>query len=257
MIHKTAIVDKSAKLDSDVQVGPYSVIGPKVTIGAGSWIGPHVVIQGKTTLGKNNRIFQFASVGEAPQDKKYAGEETELVMGDDNVVRECATIHRGTVQDRGLTQIGNDNLFMANTHVAHDCTVGDHCIFGNSAAIAGHVVVGSYVIMSGMCGVHQFCHVGDHSFIAHASMITKDVPPFVMVTGGSSPTAKGINLEGIKRRGFNPDEVQALKRAYKIIYRQGFLVEEAVAQLREMAKEAPVVSIFADFLAHSTRGIVR
>ena len=257
MIHPTAIIDPSAELDSDVTVGPYAIVGPKVKIGSGSWIGPHAVINGPTTMGKNNQIFQFASVGEVPQDKKFAGEETELIMGDGNVVRECATIHRGTTQDRGVTRIGNDNLFMANTHVAHDCDVGNHCIMGNSSALAGHVTVGDYVIISGMCGVHQFCQVGAHSVIAHASMVTKDVPPYVIVTGGTSPTVKGLNQEGLKRRGFSANDLQGLKTAYRIVYRQGLLVPEAVAKLRELAEECEPVRLLADFLEGATRGIVR
>ena len=257
MIHPTAIIDPSVKLGADVTIGPYAVVGAEVSLGDGCWIGPHALVQGPSKLGKNNKIFQFASVGEVPQDKKYNGEPTELIMGDGNVVRECATIHRGTVQDQGVTKIGNDNLFMANTHVAHDCVVGNSCIFGNSAAIAGHVVVEDHVIITGMSGVHQFCLLGTHSFIAHASIVTKDIPPFVMVTGGASPTAKGINVEGLKRHGFNADEIQALKNAYKIIYRQGLRITEAIEKLSALQQECAVVGCYIHFLRSSHRGIVR
>ena len=257
MIHPTAIIDASAKLGADISIGPYAIIGADVELGDGCWIGPHAVVQGPSKIGKNNKIFQFASVGEMPQDKKYNGEPTELIMGDNNVVRECATIHRGTIQDQGITRIGDDNLFMANTHVAHDCVVGNSCIFGNSAAIAGHVTVEDHVIITGMSGVHQFCLLGTHSFVAHASIITKDVPPFVMVTGGASPTAKGINVEGLKRHGFNADEIQALKNAYKIIYRQGLRVAEAIEKLSDLQQMFSVVGCYVEFLKSSTRGIVR
>jgi len=257
VIHPTAIIDPSVSLGNDITIGPYAVIGADVQLGDGCWIGPHTVVQGPSKIGKNNKIFQFASVGEIPQDKKYNGEPTELIMGDSNIVRECATIHRGTIQDQGLTKIGNHNLFMANTHVAHDCILGNGCILGNSAAIAGHVVVEDYVIITGMSGVHQFCLLGAHSFIAHASIVTKDVPPFVMVTGGANPTAKGINVEGLKRHGFNVDEIQVLKNAYKIIYRQGLRMAEAIETLEALQQDYAIIGRYISFLRASSRGIVR
>ncbi len=257
MIHPTAIIEEGAKIHESVEIGPYSIIGPKVDIDEGTEIAPHVVINGLTKIGKHNRIFQFSSVGETTPDKKYKGEETRLEMGDDNVVRECVTIHRGTVQDQGVTRIGSDNLFMANSHIAHDCIVGDHNIMANSSAIAGHVVMGDYVIMSGMCGIHQFCKVGSHSFISIASMVVKDVPPYVMVTGGASPSVCGLNVEGLKRRGFDADTIQWLRRAYKVIYRQGLRMEAALTILRQMEKECAAVKLFADFLVQAERGIIR
>lgn len=256
-IHRTAVIDQKAQLATDVEVGPYSVIGPEVSIDSGSWIGPHVVINGDTTIGKGNRIFQFASVGEASQDKKYAGESTKLIIGDDNVVRECVTIHRGTVQDEGVTRIGHGNLFMAYAHIAHDCVIGDHNIFVNASTLGGHVIVGDYVALSAYCAVHQFCKIGSYAFITHGSIIIKDVAPYVLITGGHSPTVCGINSEGLKRRGFSPEDIQNLRRAYKVIYRQGLRTEEAIEKLNEMATSAPPVKLFADFLTQSERGIIR
>lgn len=257
MIHPTAIIDAGAKLHASVEVGPYSIIGPKVSIDEGTVVGPHVVITGRTEIGKNNEFYQFSSIGEASQDKKYQGEDTALMIGDDNVFRECVTVHRGTVQGGGVTRIANDNLFMANSHVAHDCVLGSHNILANSAALAGHVLMGDYVIMSGMCGVHQFCHVGSHAFISTASIVLKDVPPFVMVTGGSDPTVCGLNVTGLKRRGFTPETIQALQRAYKVIYRQGLRVEEAVKVLQDMEKNCPEIKLLTEFLRSSERGIIR
>jgi UDP-N-acetylglucosamine acyltransferase len=257
VIHPTAIIEAGAKIHESVEIGPYSVIGGKVDIDAGTVVASHVVINGLTRIGKHNHIFQFSSVGETTPDKKYKGEETRFEMGDNNVVRECVTLHRGTVQDRGITCIGNDNLFMANSHVAHDCVVGNHNIMANSAAIAGHVVMGDYINIGGMCGVHQFCKIGSHAFISVASMVVKDVPPYVMVTGGASTTVCGLNVEGLKRRGFTADDIEWLRRAYKVIYRQGLRAQEAIIVLREMEKECAAVKLFADFLASSERGIIR
>ncbi len=257
MIHPTAIIEVGAKLHESVAVGPYSVIGAEVIIGEGTVVGPHVVISGDTTIGRGNRFYQFSSIGETPQDKKYQGEKTRLVIGDNNVIRECVTLHRGTVQDQGLTQIGNDNLLMANSHIAHDCIIGDHNIFANSVAVAGHVHIDNYVIMSGMCGVHQFCKIGSHAMISTASILLKDVPPYVMITGGASPTVCGLNVEGLKRRGISAEAIQWLRRAYKVIYRQGLRLEEAIIVLRDMEAECPEIKLFSDFLARSERGIVR
>lgn len=257
MIDPHAIVAPSAKIAPNVHIGPFSVIGPHVSIDEGTWIGPHAVITGHTTIGKRNKIFQFASVGEAGQDKKYAGEETYLEVGDDNVFREGVTIHRGTVQDQKITKIGHNNLFMAYVHIAHDCVIGDHNIFGNTAALAGHVKVENYVNVNGFCGVHQFCQLGSHAFIAHACLVTKDVPPYVMISGGKDVTVCGINAEGLKRRGFDADQIQWLKRAYKVVYRQGLRLEQAIEQLDLMAQECDAVTLFVNFLKSSTRGIIR
>ncbi len=257
MIHPTAIIEEGAKIHPSVCIGPYSIVGAQVEIDAGTVLGAHVVICGRTTIGKENRFYPFSSTGDAPQDLKYREEQTRLEMGDRNVIREGVTLHRGTIQDQGLTKIGSDNLFMANSHIAHDCMIGSHNILANSVAIAGHVHLDDHVILSGMCGVHQFCKIGSHAFISTASTILKDVPPYVMVTGGASPTVCGLNVEGLKRRGFSAEDIQWLRRAYKVIYRQGLRAEEAVVHLREMAQECPAVALFADFLAGSERGIIR
>ncbi|WP_369742340.1 acyl-ACP--UDP-N-acetylglucosamine O-acyltransferase [Pseudidiomarina sp. PP-1MA] len=254
MIHSTAIVDKSAKLGANVEIGPYSIIGADVEIGDGTVIGPHVVVKGPTTLGKNNRIFQFSSVGEDCQDKKYAGEPTRLVIGDNNIIRECVTIHRGTVQDQGLTQIGDDNLLMAYVHVAHDCMVGDHVILANNTTLAGHVHVGDWAILGGFTGVHQFCHIGAHAFTAVNSVVVQDVPPYVMAQGHNA-VPRTINSEGLKRRGFTSEQILNIKRAFKLLYRQGLTVAEAVSQMQELnaAELGPLI----EFVQQSRRGIIR
>ncbi|MRJ41492.1 MULTISPECIES: acyl-ACP--UDP-N-acetylglucosamine O-acyltransferase [Idiomarinaceae] len=254
MIHSTAIVDKSAKLGANVEIGPYSIIGADVEIGDGTVIGPHVVVKGPTTLGKNNRIFQFSSVGEDCQDKKYAGEPTRLVIGDNNIIRECVTIHRGTVQDQGLTQIGDDNLLMAYVHVAHDCMVGDHVILANNTSLAGHVHVGDWAILGGFTGVHQFCHIGAHAFTAVNSVVVQDVPPYVMAQGHNA-VPRTINSEGLKRRGFTSEQILNIKRAFKLLYRQGLTVTEAVSQMQELnaAELGPLI----EFVQQSRRGIIR
>ena len=257
MIHKTAIIDDKARLGKNVSIGAFSVIGAEVEIGDRCIIGPHVVLKGPTKLGKENTIFQFASVGEDPQDLKYAGEKTQLEIGNRNKIREGVTIHRGTIQDKAITRIGHDNLFMAYVHIAHDCTIGNHNIFANSVAIAGHVNITNHVIFSAFCAVHQFCHIGAHSFIAHASLVSKDVPPFVMVTGGTDVTTRGINSEGLKRRNFSADTILNLRRAYKIIYRQGLRVKEAITALIDLEVACPEVRQLIDFLQQSQRGIVR
>jgi len=257
VIHPTAIIEEGATIHESVEIGPYSVIGSKVDIDEGTILTSHVVINGKTRIGKRNHIFQFSSVGETTPDRKYKGEETRFEMGDDNVVRECVTLHRGTVQDQGITKIGNHNLFMANSHVAHDCIVGNNNIMANSSALAGHVIMADHVIMSGMCGVHQFCKIGSYSFISVASMVLKDVPPFVMVTGGAAPTVCGLNVEGLKRHGFSAETIAWLRRAYKIIYRQGLRTEDAIIALKQFETECPSIKLFSDFLAQSERGIIR
>lgn len=255
-IHPTAIVHPSAKLAADVDVGPYSIIGEHVQIDSGTVIGPHVVINGHTTIGKQNQFYQFCSIGEANQDKKYKGEPTRTVIGDNNVFRECCTVHRGTTQDRHETRIGSHNLFMAYVHVAHDCVVADHCILANNATLAGHVHIGDWAILGGFTAVHQFCHIGAHAFIGMKSGLQKDVPPFVMAEGFHAEP-RGINSEGLKRRGFSPEQILLIKRAYKLIYRQGLTVEQAVPQLREMEAEFAGIHILTDFIANSNRGIIR
>lgn len=231
MIHETAIIDASAKLGSNVQVGPWTYIGPDVEIGDNTVISSHVVVKGPTCIGTNNRIFQFASIGEDCQDKKYAGEPTELVIGDNNIFRECVTVHRGTTQDNSLTSVGSDNLFMAYVHVAHDCIVGNNNILANAVTLAGHVVVGDWVILGGFTGVHQFCHIGSHAFTAVNSVIVQDVPPYIMAQGHNA-TPRTINSEGLKRRGFSKDQIMNLRRAYKTLYRSGLTVAEAVEKLQ-------------------------
>jgi len=256
MIHKQAIIEEGAVIGQNVKIGPWTYISNDVVIGDNCEISSHVVINGPTTIGKNNRIFQFSSIGEDCQDLKYAGEPTELVIGDNNVFRECCTIHRGTIQDNSLTQIGSNNLFMAYSHVAHDCMVGNNCILANSASIAGHVHVGDHAILGGMCGVHQFCHIGAHSFVAANALVLKDIPPYVMASG--QPTKPyGLNSEGLKRRGFEKKVILGIKRAYKEVYRKGLSVEEALSAISELAGDMPEVKIFSDFIESSNRGIIR
>ncbi|MDP2228534.1 MAG: acyl-ACP--UDP-N-acetylglucosamine O-acyltransferase [Moraxellaceae bacterium] len=256
MIHSTAIIDSRAELAADVEVGPFSIIGPDVVIGAGTRIGPHVVIKGPTRIGANNRIFQFSSVGEDCQDKKYKGEPTRLEIGDNNVIRESVTIHRGTIQDDGLTRIGSNNLLMVGVHIAHDCKVGDNNIFANTSGIAGHVHVGDNVILGGMTGVHQFCRIGSFSMSSGCSLIVKDVPAYVMV-GGNPAAAHGMNFEGMRRRGWSSETVTKLRRAYKIVFREGRTLDSALAKLDEMLPECPELAAFIESLKTSTRGITR
>jgi UDP-N-acetylglucosamine acyltransferase len=255
-IHPTALVHAGARLGADVEIGAYSIIGEHVEIGDGCRIGPHVVITGHTRLGVNNRIFQFASLGEEPQDKKYAGEPTRLEIGDNNVIREFCTFNTGTTQDLGVTRVGNDNWIMAYVHIAHDCEVGDHTIFANNATLAGHVRVDDHAILGGFTGVHQFCRIGAHSITGIASVIRQDVPPYMTVAG--NPVAPhGINAEGLKRRGFDTNALNALKRAYKTLYRSGLSLIEARAAIEAEAGQHPALRLLADFLASSERGILR
>ncbi len=255
MIHPSAIVDPSARLADDVEVGPFSVIGPDVEIDAGCVIGPHVVIKGPTRIGKRNRIFQFASVGEECQDKKYAGEATRLEMGDDNVVRESVTIHRGTIQDRGVTAIGNRNLFMAYSHVGHDCLIGNDCILANQATLAGHVTLGDFAIMGGLSAIHQFANMGEHAMAGGGSIITKDIPAFVMVNGNPA-AAHGLNSIGLKRRGFSAEAVRALGECYRLVYRKGLTLEQAISEM-ESRFSFDETRRFVDSLKASKRGITR
>ncbi len=256
MIDPRAIIDPLAELDSDVTVGPYSIIGPSVQIAAGTWVGPHVVIKGPTRIGRNNRIYQFASLGEDPQDKKYRGELTSLEIGDGNEIREYCTMGRGTEGGGGVTRVGDDNWLMAYTHIAHDCQVGSHTVFANGASLAGHVVVEDYAILGGFAGVHQFCAIGAYSFIAGGSIVFKDVPPFVMVAGNTA-TANGLNREGLKRHGFSQDTLTLLRQAYKIIYRQNLTVKTALEALIPLSLECPEVAQLIVFLQNAKRGIVR
>ena len=257
MIHSTAIIHSGARLGAGVSVGPYSIIGEHVEIGDNTRIGPHVVISGHTRIGCDNRIFQFSSIGEIPQDKKYAGEPTRLEIGDRNTIREYCTLNLGTVQDAGVTRVGDDNWIMAYVHIAHDCQVGNKTIFANNAQLAGHVHVGDWAIFGGYTGVHQFCRVGAHTMTAVGTVILQDVPPYVMAAGNSA-TPYGINAEGLKRRGFSPDALMVLKRAYRTLYKSGLTLDEAKAKLEEDAKVHPAeIQPILDFLAVSKRGIIR
>ena len=255
-IHPTALVDRTAELAEDVEVGAYSIIGAHVTMGAGSRIGPHVVIIGRTRFGARNRVFQFASIGEIPQDRKYGGEPTTTTIGDDNVFREFVTIHAGTAQDRGDTAIGNENLFLAYTHVAHDCVVGNATIFSNNAQIAGHVKIDDWVVLGAYGGVHQFCRIGAHAMIGAGAKVFQDVPPFVTAAGDPA-RPHGTNTEGLRRRGFSPDDILAVRRAYKTLYRQGHSLEDARAMIAEVAERSPALRPLVDFLDEPGRGIIR
>jgi UDP-N-acetylglucosamine acyltransferase len=256
LIDPRAVIDPTAELDSSVTVGAYSIIGANVQIDAGTCIAPHVVIKGHTRIGKENKIYQFSSLGEDPQDKKYAGEVTHLEIGDRNEIREYCTMNRGTVQGGGMTRIGNDNWIMAYTHFAHDCIVGNHTIFANGASLAGHVTIDDYVILGGFSLVHQFCSMGKYSFSGASSLIFKDVPPFVTVWGNRAE-AYGLNKEGLKRHGFSTETIQALHNAYKTIYRSNHTTEQAIEILSEKVTEFPEVGLMVDFLKNSKRGIVR
>jgi UDP-N-acetylglucosamine acyltransferase len=256
LIDARAVVDPGAEIGEGVEIGPFAVIGPGVRIGAGSWIGPHAVVKGPTVLGRNTRVFQFASIGDAPQDRKYAGEPTRLVVGDRNVFREFCSINRGTVGGRGETTIADDCLFMAYSHVAHDCIVGSHCIMSNCTALAGHVELGDWVILSGYAGVHQFTKVGAHAFLANNAAVTRDVPPYLLVAG-SPAEPRGINSEGLKRRGFDAAQIANIKNAYRILYRSGLKLAEAAEQLRALAATQPELAPFVDFLGASERSIIR
>ncbi len=256
-IHATAIVDPGAEIADGVIIGPYSVIGDGVRIGAGSEIGSHVVIKGPTSIGEQNRIFQFTSIGDAPQDKKYAGEKTSLQIGDRNTIREFTSINRGTVNDSGVTRVGNDNWIMGYVHIAHDCVVGDQTILANNATLAGHVHVGDYVIFGGFSGAHQFCSVGDHAFLGMYAGVNRDVPPYVTVSGNPAEP-KGINLEGLKRRGFDKDQLRNIRNAYRVLYRSGMRLQEATEEIARLTETQPELKIFLDFLVdESRRSILR
>lgn len=256
LIHPTALIDPKAELDSSVKVGAYTVIGPNVQIGANTEIAHHVSIEGHTTIGENNRIFQFASLGAQPQDKKYQDEPTKLIIGNGNTIREFTTFNTGTVTGIGETRIGDDNWLMAYVHIAHDCVVGSHTIFANNASLAGHVTIGDWVLLGGYTLVFQFCIIGDHAMTAFAAGVHKDVPPYVMASGYRAEAA-GINSEGMRRRGFTPEQIARVKNIYKLIYRQGLTFEDAKQQVIKQSTSAPELNVFKPFFESSTRGIVR
>ena len=256
MIHQTAIIDPSAKLADDVEVGPYSIIGADVEIGAGTWVGPHVVINGPTTIGKDNKIFQFSSIGEQPQDLKYNGQPTRLEIGDRNTIREYVTLNRATEEGGGVTRIGNDNLFMSSAHVAHDCQVGNNIIFANSASIAGHVEVGDKAILGGFTLVHQFTRIGTRSMTSMGSAVNRDVPPFVTVSGNYAK-AFGINKVGLKRSGYSDETIRAIQTAFKLLVRSRKPRQEVMQKVLPLVEEFAEVKAFVEFIEASERGIVR
>jgi len=256
LIDPRAVIDPGARLADGVSIGAFSVIGAGVEIGAGTWIGPHVVINGPTRIGRDNKIYQFASIGDVPQDKKYGGEESWLEIGDRNVIREYCTMNRGTALGGGVTRVGNDNWIMAYAHIAHDCQVGNDTVFANNASIAGHVTVGDYTTLGAFTSVHQFCKIGEYSFSALGTVISKDVPPFLIISGNTAQP-HGINIEGLKRRGFSPEAQQAVRRAYKVLYKSGLKLDEATTKIGEMAAECPELELLVKFLESSTRSIVR
>lgn len=266
-IHPSAIVDPKAQLDESVEIGPYAIIGPHVTIGARTKIGSHTVVEGCTTIGTENAISHFASIGGAPQDMKYKGELTQLIIGDRNTIREFTTLHTGTTQDGGITRIGNDNWIMAYVHIAHDCQVGNHTIFSSNSQIAGHVVVEDWAILGGMSGVHQFVRIGQHSMLGGASVLVQDLPSFV-IAAGDKAVPHGMNVEGLKRRGFDAETISALRHSYKILYKEGLSFEDAKLALKNYASNGlegkllsvqakEKVTVFLDFISNSSRGIIR
>jgi len=255
-VHPRAVVDPGARLARGVTVGPYSVIGPKVEVGEGTWIGAHVVLDGRLKIGRDNKIFHFASLGAAPQDKKYAGEDTAVEIGDGNTIREYVTINRGTTHDVGVTRVGNDNWIMAYVHFAHDCQIGNHTIFANACQLAGHVTVGDWAIFGATTLVHQFVHIGAHAFTGMGTYLPQDLPPYVTAAGNMA-RPYGINSEGLKRRGFSPEAIAGLKRAYRTLYRSGLGLEEARIQLESQVAACPQVRDFLEFVARSKRGIIR
>jgi UDP-N-acetylglucosamine acyltransferase len=256
MIDSRAVVSPLAQIATDVTIGPFSVIGPEVVIGAGTWVGSHAIIAGATRIGAGNKIFQFTSLGDAPQDKKYKGEPTRLEIGDRNVFREFVTVNRGTVHDQGVTRIGNDNLLMAYAHIAHDCILGDKIVMSNCATLGGHVEIGDWVIMGGLSAVHQFTKVGAHCFIANNTAVTRDVPPYVMAVGQPA-VPHSVNSEGLKRRGFTTEQIRNIRRAYRVLYRSGLKLSAALQELDQAAAEHAEIKPFVDFIKRSSRSIVR
>ncbi len=256
LIHTTAVISSAASLGDDVRIGAYTVVGPKVEIDSGCDIGSHCVLKGPTTVGPNNRIYSFASIGDDPQDKKFAGEDTRLEIGSGNTIREYCTLNRGTTQDEGVTSLGNDNWIMAYAHIAHDCRLGDHIIMANGSTLAGHVHVGDYAMLSAFAAIHQFCRIGAHSFVGAYGGIGKDVPPYVLVFG-TPPKPRGINSEGLQRRGFSAEQIKNLKDAYRLLYRSDMLVTDVVAQLKERVAEQSELQILIEFIEKSERGLIR
>lgn len=256
MINCRAIIDSSAEIHETVTVGPYSIIGANVRIEAETWIGPHVVVRGPTRIGKKNKIYQFASIGDIPQDKKYGGEDTLLEIGNENVIREYTTINRGTIQGGGITRMGHHNWIMAYVHIAHDCIVGHHTTFANNASLAGHAIIGDYATLGGYALVAQFCSVGTYGFCSVASVVHKDVPPYVLVAGHMAKPV-GINHIGLRRANFSEEVIRKLRNAYKLLYRQGLRFEDSVKELKRLAEKSSEVRIFLDFLENSSRGIIR
>ncbi len=256
MIDSRAIVDPSAQIGRDVSVGPFTIIGPDVTIGDGTKIGPHNVIKGPTTIGANNTVLQFCSIGEATPDLKYKGEKTRLVIGDNNVIREGVTIHRGTVQDLGETRIGDDNLLMAYVHVGHDCVVGNHCIMVNNSSVPGHVYLDDWAIISGYSGVHQYCHIGAHAFVGGFTYVNQDVPAYVLVSGIPAKS-RTINTEGLKRRGFSTEQIKLLQKAYRLIYRKGLELSRALEEVESLDDPDAVLTPFIQSIKSSKRGLLR
>jgi len=255
-LHATALVDPKAELAADVEVGAYSIIGPDIVIGAGTVIGPHAVVTGRTRIGARNRIWQFTSIGDIPQDRKYGGEPTTTSIGDDNVIREFVSVHAGTAQDRGETTIGNGNLLLGYTHIAHDCVIGNNTTFSNNAQLAGHVTVGDFAVLGGFSGVHQFCRIGAHALIAAGAIVLQDVPPFI-VAQGYPAKPHGTNNEGLRRRGFTANDILAVRRAYKTLYREGLSLDDAKVALAQAATATPALRALVEFLAAPGRGIVR
>lgn len=256
MIHKSVIISETAKISDNVEIGPFSIIGDHVEIGEGTRIDSHVVINGPTIVGSENHIYQFASIGDDPQDKKYRGEPTRLKIGNRNTIREYCTISRGTAQDKSITTIGDDNWIMAYVHIAHDCQVGNNIIFANSATLAGHVHVGDWAIFAGFTGAHQFCHIGAHSFIGMNSLTNKDIPAYTMASG-QPVTPRGVNTEGLKRRNFSSEEINNIKNAYRILYRSELTLAEAMSELEKLVENQPELLIFLESLKQSDRGIIR
>jgi UDP-N-acetylglucosamine acyltransferase len=256
MIHETAIIADSAVIADDVTIGPFCIVGDNVEIGSGTRLSSHVVVRGPTRIGRDNRIYQFASIGDAPQDKKYNDEPTRLEIGDRNTIRECCTINRGTTDDDGVTRIGDDNWLMAYVHVAHDCKVGDKTIFANGATLAGHVEVGDWVIFAGFSGSHQFCRIGPHAFLGMYAGTSRDVPAYTMIAG-QPPSPRGINSEGLKRRGFSAGQIRNIKEAYKLVYRKGTKLADAISVLEERVGEQPELQAFIDSLRTTDRGLIR
>ena len=256
MIDPRAVISPQAQIAADVQIGPFTVIGPDVVIGAGTWIGPHAVINGPTRIGTDNKIFQFASLGDAPQDKKYKGEPTLLEIGDRNVFRESVTVNRGTTHDKGVTHIGNDNLLMAYAHVAHDCRLGDQIVMANCATLGGHVEIGDFVTMGGLSAVHQHTKIGAHSFLAHNAAVTRDVPPYILAVGRPA-VPHSVNSIGLQRRGFTPEQIRNIRRAYRLLYRSGLKLKTALEELETAAVTQAEIRPFVEFIKRSERSIVR